>query len=67
MRIVKYKVKHFVVYLPFSEFVKYIGEMSIFRNDPGLNPSIETRRVSKGKEKQSPQFPQTKQTYHPKL
>lgn len=35
-RVVNYKKEHSTAFPPFGEFVSFIGEMSIIRNDPGL-------------------------------
>lgn len=48
-RATNYKKQHVVLFPPFAEFVKFIEEMSIIRNDPGLMYEIpkETNLVQK--------------------
>lgn len=53
-RVVHYKKEHCVIFPPFSEFVAFIGEMSIIRNDPGLifdDSNKENRLDRKGQSK----------------
>ena len=45
-RVVNYKKQHCVLFPPFKEFVSFVGEMSVIRNDPGLMydvPSLRTQ------------------------
>lgn len=48
-RVVSYKKGNSVLFPPFAEFVRFIGEMSVIRNDPGLiyempKPTSHTQR-----------------------
>lgn len=48
-RVVSYKKGNPVLFPPFAEFVRFIGEMSVIRNDPGLiyempKPTSHTQR-----------------------
>lgn len=52
-RVINYKKQNTVLFPPFTKFVKFIGEMSITRNDPGLifDTPKETGRVQQNTNK----------------
>lgn len=63
-RATNYKKQHAVLFPPFTEFVKFIEEMSIIRNDPGLMYEIpkETNLVQKSVNKNRLVYVTTRKT-----
>nr|XP_034311144.1 uncharacterized protein LOC117684166 [Crassostrea gigas] len=63
-RATNYKKQHAVLFPPFAEFVKFIEEMSIIRNDPGLMYEIpkETNLVQKSVNKNRLVYVTTRKT-----
>ena len=63
-RAINYKRQHVVLFPPFVEFVKFIGEMSVIRNDPGLmyETPKETKGVQKSVNKNRTEFVSSRKT-----
>ncbi|XP_078330327.1 uncharacterized protein LOC111129274 [Crassostrea virginica] len=57
-RVVNYKKQHGVLFPPFQEFVSFVGEMSVIRNDPGLMYEVpkfkNTNQPHKNQNKEKP-------------